>query len=51
MRRGALADSTPLVVKMVRGGAEAKVGEDIELMQAISEYLDEDDPQLARLPR
>ena len=49
MRRAALDDGTPFSVKVIHAGADAKVGEGVDLMQAIAENQEEDDPELARL--
>jgi ubiquinone biosynthesis protein len=49
VHRATLPEGTPLAVKVLHAGADTKVREDIELMRAIAEYVEEEDPELARL--
>jgi len=49
VHRAALPDSTPVAVKVLHAGADAKVREDIELLQAIAQYLEQEDPDLAQV--
>ena len=49
VHRAELADGTPVAVKVLHTGADTKVPEDLELFQAIAAYLEEEDPDLARL--
>jgi ubiquinone biosynthesis protein len=44
-----LRDGTALAVKVLHSGADITVKEDIELLQAIAQYLEEEDPALAQL--
>ena len=49
VHRAELADGTPVAVKVLHAGADTKVPEDLELFRAIAAYLEEQDPELARL--
>lgn len=49
VHRATLADGTSVAVKVVHDGIADKVRADVELMQAIAEYLEAEDPQLAEL--
>ena len=49
MHRATLVDGTAVAVKVLHDGADVKVGEDIELMQALAAYLEEEDPEVAQL--
>jgi ubiquinone biosynthesis protein len=49
MHRATLPDGTLVAVKVLHAGADAKVREDVELMRAIAEYLEEEDPEVAQL--
>jgi ubiquinone biosynthesis protein len=49
VHRAALPDGTPVAVKVLHSGADAKVREDVELLQAIAQYLEQEDPDLAQL--
>jgi ubiquinone biosynthesis protein len=43
-----LHDGTAVVVKVLHDGVEHRVGEDLELMRALAQYLERHDPELAR---
>jgi ubiquinone biosynthesis protein len=49
VHRATLVDGTAVAVKVLHDGADVKVHEDIELMQAVAAYLEQEDPELARL--
>jgi len=49
VHRATLRDGTPVAVKVLHAGADTKVRDDVELMRAIAEYLEAEDPQLAQL--
>jgi len=49
VHRATLADGTPVAVKVLHDGAEGTVADDVELMDAIAAYLEDEDPELARL--
>ena len=49
VHRATLVDGTAVAVKVLHDGADVKVGEDLELMQALASYLEEEDPELAQL--
>ena len=49
VHRAALPDGTPVAVKVLHAGADAKVREDVELLQAVAQYLEQEDPDLAQL--
>ena len=49
VHRATLVDGTAVAVKVLHDGADVKVGEDLELMQALAAYLEEEDPELAQL--
>ncbi|HTT89752.1 MAG TPA: AarF/UbiB family protein [Acidimicrobiales bacterium] len=49
VHRATLFDGTPVAVKVVHDGAEDRVRADLDVMRAIAGYLEEEDPQLARL--
>ena len=44
-----LVDGTAVAVKILHDGADVKVHEDLELMQAVAAYLENEDPELAQL--
>ena len=48
VHQAALIDGTPVAVKVLHDGAEGKVGEDLELMRAVAEYLQAEDPEVAQ---
>ena len=49
VHRATLVDGTAVAVKVLHDGADVKVGDDLELMQAVASYLEEQDPELAQL--
>jgi ubiquinone biosynthesis protein len=49
VHRATLPDGTAVAVKVLHDGADIKVRADLELLQAIAAYLEEEDPELARL--
>ena len=49
VHRATLTDGTPVAVKVVHDGADAKVREDLELMAAIAAFLQSEDAELAQL--
>jgi ubiquinone biosynthesis protein len=49
VHRATLADGTPVAVKVVHDGADRKVREDLELLQALASYLESGDAEIARL--
>ena len=49
VHRAALLDGTLVAVKVLHDGMERKVIEDLELMQAIAGYLEEEDSEIAQL--
>ena len=49
VHRAALVDGTALAVKVLHAGADSKVREDVELLRALAEYMEEEDPELAQL--
>ncbi len=49
VHRATLVDGTAVAVKVLHDGADAKVHEDLELMQAVAGYLENEDPELAQL--
>ena len=51
VHRATLPDGTPVAVKVLHAGADTKVRDDVELMRAIAEYLEAEDPQLASSAR
>ena len=46
--RATLKDGTPVVVKVVHSGAQAKVLDDLELMRALAGFVEDHDEALAR---
>jgi ubiquinone biosynthesis protein len=49
VHRATLVDGTAVAVKVLHDGADVKVGEDVDLMQALAAYLEAEDPELAQL--
>ena len=49
VHRATLADGTGVAVKVLHDGADAKVRDDVELMEALAAYLEQEDPELAQL--
>ncbi len=49
VHRAELVDGTALAVKVLHAGADSKVREDVELLRALAEYMEEEDPELAQL--
>ena len=49
VHRATLVDGTAVAVKVLHDGADVKVHEDLELMQAVAAYLENEDPELAQL--
>ena len=49
VHRAALPDGTPVAVKVLHDGADVKVRDDVELMEALAAYLEAEDPELAQL--
>ena len=45
--RASLKDGTPVVVKVVHSGAQAKVLDDLELMRALAGFVEDHDEALA----
>jgi ubiquinone biosynthesis protein len=45
--RASLKDGTPVVVKVVHSGAQAKVLDDLELMRALAGFVEDRDEALA----
>jgi ubiquinone biosynthesis protein len=49
VHRATLEDGTAVAVKVLHDGADRKVREDLELMKALADYLESEDPELAQL--
>jgi ubiquinone biosynthesis protein len=49
VHRATLHDGTPVVVKVLHDGVERRVLADLELMEAIAAYLENEDPGIAQL--
>jgi ubiquinone biosynthesis protein len=49
VHRATLIDGTAVAVKVLHDGAEVKVRDDVELMKAIADYLEAEDPDIAQL--
>jgi len=49
VHRATLVNGTPVAVKVLHDGADAKVREDIDLMKVVAAYLENEDPELAQL--
>jgi ubiquinone biosynthesis protein len=49
VHRATFVDGTAVAVKVLHDGADVKVGEDLDLMQALAEYLEQEDAELAQL--
>jgi len=49
VHRATLDDGTPVAVKVVHDGAAERVREDLDLMAAIADYVEAEDPELAQL--
>jgi ubiquinone biosynthesis protein len=49
VHRAELVDGTPVAVKVLHAGADTNVRADLELLQALAEYLEQEDPELAQL--
>ena len=49
VHRATLKDGTAVAVKVLHDGADTKVREDIELMQAVAAHLESSDPEIAQL--
>jgi ubiquinone biosynthesis protein len=49
VHRGTLADGTAVAVKVLHDGVERRVLEDLELMQGIAAYLEDEDSEIAQL--
>ena len=49
VHRAELPDGTIVAVKVLHAGADVKVREDVALMRAIAEYLEEEDAEVAQL--
>jgi ubiquinone biosynthesis protein len=49
VHKATLKDGTKVAVKVVHDGVERRVLEDLDLMQAIATYLEQEDPELAQL--
>ena len=48
--RASLKDGTPVVVKVVHSGAQAKVLDDLELMRVLAGFVEDRDEALAASP-
>jgi ubiquinone biosynthesis protein len=48
VHRAAVPDGTRAAVRFLHAGADTKVREDFELLQAIAEYLEQENPGLAQ---
>jgi len=49
VHRATLGDGTPVAVKVLHDGADAKVREALELLEALAAFLESEDTELARL--
>ena len=49
VHRAVLEDGTEVAVKVLHDGADVRVKEDLELMAAIADYLEHEDPEIAQL--
>ena len=49
VHKATLSDGTPVAVKVLHDGADAKVREDLELLEALAEFLESEDAEIARL--
>ena len=49
VHRATLSDGTPVAVKVLHDGADAKVREDLELLEALAAFLESEDAEIARL--
>ena len=49
VHRAVLEDGTAVAVKVLHDGAGVRVQEDLELMAAIADYLEHEDPEIAQL--
>jgi ubiquinone biosynthesis protein len=49
VHRATLTDGTEVAVKVLHDGADVRVREDLALMQAIADYLEVEDPEIAQL--
>jgi ubiquinone biosynthesis protein len=49
VHRATLGDGTPVAVKVVHDGADIKVREDLELLEALAAFLESEDAEIARL--
>jgi ubiquinone biosynthesis protein len=49
VHRATLDDGTPVAVKVLHDGADAKVHDDLELLEALAAVLEAEDPEIARL--
>jgi ubiquinone biosynthesis protein len=49
VHRATLDDGTSVAVKVLHDGADAKVHDDLELMQALAAFLESEDAEIARL--
>jgi ubiquinone biosynthesis protein len=49
VHRATLSDGTPVAVKVLHDGADARVREDLELLAALAAFLESEDTELARL--
>jgi ubiquinone biosynthesis protein len=49
VHRATLTDGTPVAVKVLHDGADARVREDLELLAALAAFLESEDTELARL--
>jgi len=48
VHRATLPDGTAVAVKVLHAGADAETRSDLELMQAVADYIERSDPDLAR---
>ena len=49
VHRATLSDGTAVAVKVLHDGADAKVREDLELLEALAAFLESEDAEIARL--
>ena len=49
VHRATLSDGTPVAVKVLHDRADAKVREDLELLEALAAFLESEDAEIARL--
>jgi ubiquinone biosynthesis protein len=49
VHRATLSDGTPVAVKVLHDGADARVREDLELLEALAAFLESEDTEIARL--